>query len=383
MRALLLAFTCQQPYHTLRAAAAAGYSVHVLARGSAKNLKYSRYCSSYHHFNYDPVSGSLDEALAEITRQVTELSIDLIVPTDIISTRLLVALAGRLPVPTPALPDANCFDTLNDKWRFYQFCRDHGVGVPQTWAFDDVDAVKAAINEGALGDESLPFPLIVKPLDSSGGFGIHRIMDKADLKTLDDVQYKPLLAQKMIVGDEVDISVLANKGRIVAYAIQRNLPDKYIFIRHDALLAQASRIVEESGLHGLAHFDAIIEKTTGDVYLIECNPRAWMSIFASKVAGLNFIELSIKPESLDPATPLALIDKEVDDCGSTVKLIVKLMRERSTNKPDYNLLKYNLADPIGKKRSREKGIDAVSFIETAAGSVEYQVAALSALRKPV
>jgi len=360
MRILMLAFSCEQPYHTLRAAAAAGHKVHVLARGGGENLKYSHYCASYHHFNFDPVSCSHDDALAEITRCVHEVSADLIMPTDINSTRLLTALAGRLPVRTPALPDAASFDMLNDKWKFYRFCKEHGLSAPQTWLFEDVDTLKKAIIE-----KEVPLPIIVKPVDSSGGIGIYQIKDKADLDRVDKVQYKPLLVQKMIVGEGIDISVLANKGRITAYAIQRNLPDRYLFIRQDALLTQASRAIEASGFNGLAHFDAILERETGDIYLIECNPRAWMSIFAALVAGLNFIELSIDDKSFDPAKPLCIIDKEVDDCGSTKmllkKIIMKLIKERRLNKPDYNLLKYNLADPVGKKRSRPRaGIGPVA-----------------------
>ena len=381
MRAIMLAFWCKQQYHTLRAAAAAGYSVHVLGRDCAEGLKYSRFCSSYHTFGFDPLSQSLDDALAEITRWAKQLSADLILPSDSISTRLLAAIADRLPVPTCALPAPGVFDMLDNKWQFYQLCKNNGVRVPQTWLFEDVNALKAALIDGAM-----QFPLIIKPVDFGASFGIHRIEDKTDLKALEKVQYKPIIVQKMITGKEVDISVIANKGRIGAYAIQRNLPtDKYQFIRHDPLLAQASRAVEASGLHGLAHFDAIEEASTGDVYLIECNPRPWMSIFASTVAGLNFIKLSINPESLDPATPFGLIDKEVDGGRSTKgllkKVIIKLIKERHINKPDYNLLKYNLADPVGKKYCWRSRFDDLLLPPESPGSIQHQVASLAALRK--
>lgn len=366
MRVLMLAFSCEQPYPVLRAAAAAGYSVHVLGQQSAVRLKYSRYCSSYRDFNFDILSGSLDEALAVMARRIKEVSADLVLPADAVSTRLLVALAGRLPVPTPALPDAACFDMLNDKWQFHRFCMQHGLNTPQTWLFEDVNALKTA-----LAAEGMPFPVIVKPLDCAGGFGIREIKNKADLKILDSVQYKPLLAQKLIEVEElVDISILAHKGRTRAYAIQRNLPDKYQFIRHDKLLAQASRVIEESGFQGLAHFDAVVEKMTGDLYLLECNPRPWMSLSAATVAGLNFIKMSIDPDSHDSAEPFCLVDEEVD--GSTRKLLKKvimgLVKGRNTNKLDHALLKYSFADPLGKKLSRKIISD------------EYQIGALAALR---
>ncbi len=374
MRAIMLAFACRQQYHVLRAAAAAGYSVHVAGKDCARGLKYSRYCSSYHQFDFDPLTQSLDDALGEINRLVKNLSADLILPSDIISTRLLAALAGRLPVPTCALPDTECFDTLNDKWRFYRFCTEHGVRVPQTWLFEDTGQLKEAVLAG-----TVPFPFIVKPHDFMGGLNILRIADQSGLKLLDGLKYKPLLVQKLIIGDEVDISTLSNGGRIGAYAIQRNLPDKYIFVRNDQLLAEASRIVEASKFNGLAHFDAIMERASGNVYMIECNPRAWYSIFASTIAGLNFIKMSLDPGSLDLVNPQCIVDKEVPADKFSVKALVQLMTKFSFSKTYCGFLKYTLADFTGRVLAWRALPDDSRLMPGSAGSVENQVEALAAI----
>jgi biotin carboxylase len=373
-RALLLAFACRQQYHVLRAAAAAGYSVHVLGKDCARGLKYSRYCAGYQDFNFDAVFQSPGAALAEITRHAERVKADVILPSDIVSTRLLSALAGHLPTPTCALPDPACFDMLNDKWRFYQFCREHGVRVPQTWLFEDAERLRAAVREG-----SVSFPFIIKPHNAMGGQGIHRIQNSADLHLLESAKYKSLLVQKLIVGDEIDISLLAHKGRIGVYAIQRNLPERYVFVRHEQLLAQAARAAEAGKFHGLAHFDAIEEKATGDIYLIECNPRAWYSIFAATVSGLNFIKLSLETEKLELDNPPCIADTYVPTSRSTLALVKKIIKKRGIDQAELRLLAYDLADPQGKRYSMQPSFDDMLLPPSSPGSVSGQIAALAAM----
>ena len=374
MRAIMLAFACKQQYHAMRAIAASGYKVHVLGRDCAEGLKYSRFCSSYHTFGFDPLSQSLDDALVEIARWAKQLSADIILPSDIVSTRLLAALAGRLPLPTCALPDPAIFDRWNDKWQFYQFCRDNDVNVPQTWLFADMAQLKTTILKG-----DVSYPFIIKPHDAMGGTGIRRIMNEDDLKCIDLLNYKPLLVQRLIIGGEVDISILANKGQIAVYAVQRNLPDKYKFIRHDQLLEQVSRLVAAGDFHGLAHFDAIEESSTGNVYLIECNPRTWLSIFASAIAGLNFVKLSINPPSRGPDGPLCLVTGEVGN--SMTGLLKKLLKTLKISKADYALLKYNRVDLVGKKYCWQSRFDDSRLPPESPGSIAHQMDALAALRK--
>ena len=375
MRAIMLAFACKLQYHVLRATAAAGYSVHVLGQGCAQGLKHSRFCSSYNTFEFDPLSQSLDDAHEEISRWARNLSADIILPSDIVSTRLLAALSGRLSVPTCALPDPAVFDMLNDKWQFYKFCKSHGVKVPQTWLFEDIGQLTDAINEG-----SVPFPFIVKQHDSMGGSGVVKINDKADAKLLDTVKYKPLLVQKLVVGEDIDIACIAYRGRIGAYAIKRYLPKKYVFVQHAPLLAEASRIIAASGFHGIAHFDAVREESTGDVYLLECNPRVWMSIFSCIVAGMNFVKMNLDPALLDFDNPPHIVGSEVDSQSSTVQLLAKLITEHNTNKSaDYNLLKYNLADPVGKKYITQTRFDDGILASGSPGSIGHQTAFLARL----
>jgi predicted ATP-grasp superfamily ATP-dependent carboligase len=96
----------------------------------------------------------------------------------------------------------------------------------------------------------------------------------------------------MIPGHDVDISVLANRGEIVAFTIQRDeAPDKKCFVVDERLRAAAAEIVRATQFHGLAHFDMRVDADSGAVYAIECNPRVWGSLPFSVWAGVNFIQL--------------------------------------------------------------------------------------------
>ena len=57
----------------------------------------------------------------------------------------------------------------------------------------------------------------------------------------------------------------------------------------------AASICRSSGFNGVMHVDARIDQRTGQVYLIESNPRFWASLTACVLSGLNFVAESIAP----------------------------------------------------------------------------------------
>lgn len=363
MRVLILASGFKLEYHVMRLVVAAGHSAHILGMGAARQFKYSRYCSSFHEFNFDPLSRPLEETLAELKTWINRLSVDLVIPSDIVSTRLLVELGPRLPMPTNALPTLECFDRVNDKWQFFQLCRDNGIRVPQSWFFEDAAKLKAALGKG-----DLQFPLIIKPLDSMNRSGVNPLMNVADARILDTIHYKPVLVQKFITGQYVGIDIVANKGRVGAYAIQRNLSDRYQFVHNAELLSHATRFAEASGYHGAANLDAMEEKGTGHIYMLECNPRFWYSIFALGTAGMNCVEFTIDPSSLDPEHPVSIPDIEILHSKA---VLIKLATTFSLNKTDWKVLQYAFGDPAAKLCS----------VLTRHGSLfDQQVAALAAMR---
>jgi predicted ATP-grasp superfamily ATP-dependent carboligase len=344
MNGLMLGFAFMLPYHVMRTAAAAGVRVHVLGSGASQGLLASRYCASYRRLA-DPEDA--DAVLAEIETVCRRRAIDVILPSDDVSTRLLAGLRGRLPVPSVPLPDLATFDLLNDKGNFTRFCLANGVRVPEGRVFDTAAAVRAALAGG-----SLALPITVKPTNRSGGIGVLHIRDEAELGLLDRADYRPVLVQRHIVGETVGISVIARDGEILAHATQRCDTRRFELFRHPDLYVNAARLVAATRYSGPANFDAVIEAATGDSYLVECNPRFWFTIYLSLIAGLNFMAFALAPPNAAPAGPTTLV-------GEPVSLVLgeTLRRPWRATPAERRLVRYHLGDPILYALNRARLID--------------------------
>ena len=188
--------------------------------------------------------------------------------------------------------NAEALDTLHNKWRFAEICRQHSIPTPTTILLESVNQL-----EEGLFDE-VGFPLIVKPLAGGGGHGVVRLNSYKSLleyvkKNAPGSQF-PLIAQSFIPGQNIDISILATDGQILCSTVQSWINKGILeFTSNPDLYDIATRIIQELNYDGLAHFDMRIDARTDKVYVLECNPRAWNTIAASMWQGVNFIEAGI------------------------------------------------------------------------------------------
>jgi len=338
--ALMIAFAFTLPYHVMRTAAAAGLRVHVLGSGAARGLRMSRGCRGFHEtrFRDDP-----EALLDEIGELVRRHAIEVIFPSDDVSTRLLAALAGRLPVRTSPLPDLATFDLLNDKWRFTRFCRDNGIRAPQGWLFDNIGELRSALDGGEVA-----LPITVKPVNRSGGIGVIHVRDPDELGALDEVDYRPILVQRHIVGETIGISVLCDRGKIVAHAVQRRDALRFELFANADLVDNVARLAALTGYHGPANFDAVV--ADGLSYIVECNPRLWYTIYLSMIAGINFVELAMTPAAFPQPV-------SVDAAEFRLSLRRILCRPWRASRRDWQYLCYCLSDPIPFALQRTRSYD--------------------------
>lgn len=229
-------------------------------------LKLSRHC-----VDYVKVAGSLDELsrpstdiINVLTRLVRERGISVIVPVDVASEYCAALLK-------PLLPEVGFFPSaepetlalLDCKWTFYEFLLAQGLPAPRTWRIDSID-------EG----RRLPLPLVIKPLAGPGGRGVSVVRDAARLEARLSAGI-PVLAQEFLEGEDVDISFLADRGRLVSWAVQTLDSDHvYHYIDDERVVAIARRIAEATRYSGLAHVDMRYEgMSRGSIKVIECNPH--------------------------------------------------------------------------------------------------------------
>jgi biotin carboxylase len=344
MNGLMIAFAFTLPYHVLRSAAAAGVHVHVLGNGASRGLRMSRHCWGYRESHF---AGDADILLEEIRELVRRHEIDVIFPSDDVSTRLLAGLAGRLPVRTAPLPDLATFDLFNDKWNFTQFCLENGVRAPQAWLYDDGDSLRRALDAGEIA-----LPITVKPTNRSGGIGVLHIREPSEIALIDRIDYWPVLAQRHIVGETIGISVLCEHGRVLAHATQRRDTARFQLFANPDLLANVTRLAALTGFSGPANFDAVLADDDGLSYLVECNPRFWYTIYLSMIAGLNFADLALA----DPATRSSEI-ATLDSGEMRFSWRNTLRRPWRATRLDWKFLFYDLSDPIAYLLQRAKSYD--------------------------
>jgi hypothetical protein len=219
--------------------------------------------------------------------------IDWIVPADLPATLLVARGRDRIksarayPVSEPSL-----IETWNDKGKFAALLDELGLPTPRT-------RLIYAAHDPFL--DSLTFPVMVKPPRGEGGNGVRRLDSRTDLDAMLPRFSRrfgwPLLVQDFIPGIDIDLSALADRGRITAWTIQkrhRSHPDLLEFVEHPRILELGAELIRRCRYHGIVHFDMRLDERTGEPVFIEANPRFWSSIRHSMWMGVNFPALGLE-----------------------------------------------------------------------------------------
>ena len=271
-----------------------GVKTHLLTADPHLSARFSRFCKGWHlakHPTTHPARGG--EMLALLEKH----PVDVVLPVTVEGAALVnanrAAFAAR--VALPPLPAAGCLRIANDKTLLSCFARQHDVPVPPFVVFPDDLAESDALAR-------LDFPVLVKPPCGAGGRGIESFADAPALaeylRQLQPAQPgQRLLLQSYVPGEDMGLNVLCLDGRILAYTIQENPlvssppfgPAAGIHLVHDAqALEVGRRLVSCLGYSGMANIDLRRCASTGQIYVLEVNPRCWGTLMGSTLAGVNF-----------------------------------------------------------------------------------------------
>ena len=256
-----------------RAFAAAGYAVHMADCAPCRMARWSRAPVAVHAYA-SPVEDSAGFE-RDLRGLIDGLEPDLIVPT-CEEVFHLAGLARRWPDLARRLyaPDFETLRTLHSKRLFAQACGAHGLPVPQTWSCESSEDLA-----GLPPSETLVF----KPEYSR--FGVHTLV-QPDPSRLASVQPTPdarWVAQRHVAGVEVSFYAACRDGRLSAFSAygsrwRERGGASYGFDAPPApvvanLLAIAEVLARAVVRDGQFACDAIVD-AQGQVWLLECNPRA-------------------------------------------------------------------------------------------------------------
>jgi predicted ATP-grasp superfamily ATP-dependent carboligase len=229
----------------------------------------------------------------------------LLIPADDSANRIVHSTLDRLGVSTYPMPNSSSFEMLNDKWRFHQYCSERGIRVPKAINLSsktelDFDQVCEAVGP----------PFVLKPTNKCNSLGVRVICAKEQLhqEILSNRKYdfSPLIVQSFIPGTNIDISVFADGGHIKHFAVQTRKDKMLCFVQNEELVRFTEAIVRDLRYTGVIHIDARLHAASGEIFLLEANPRFWASLDEATLCGLNFVRAGIYAfmgsESPDPTT---------------------------------------------------------------------------------
>jgi predicted ATP-grasp superfamily ATP-dependent carboligase len=248
-------------------------------------------------------AGSDDgRALLASLRRAVELAPEVvIVPAGLSSTQFLARHRTDLPERNLyPVSDESQIEQLHDKWEFARLCDRLGVRTPRTWLVRSVDDVDAQVPpEGRW---------VVKPIAGHASVGVRIVGSTAEARALvariSDAGLLPVLVQQLVEGDDLDVSVVADHGTVVAHREQRYEGDgRLTYLERPDLADMARAIVAESGLHGVFHFDGLRDAQTDEMFMLECNPRMYASAHKSAYAGFNPVTVGMSVARSEPVDP--------------------------------------------------------------------------------
>jgi len=342
MNALLIAFGYPVQYRALRCASDAGMRVYVLGAEKASGLRFSRFCRRFVAIpatdrDNDGGKESQDAWLRRIEEYIKRFDIGVLIPADAPATRLLAQLQGRLSVPSFPIPPLDTFETLNDKWAFYHLCLQLGLRTPKTWLFPDKPSILKAIAAG-----ELPAKLIAKPLSEAGGMGIVPIDARNATSELEPIDYEPILIQQYIDGWHIGLSVFTAQGQVIAAVVHQILNQCFVFAANEEYVRFGEAIAAHMKTSGVMNFDAQLTPD-GVLYLLECNPRVYLTMDYTAIAGINMVELGMRAWKGYPTTPLTVPNMGVRTPLGLVKALVTPWKIQYS---DLRMALFTLTDPL-------------------------------------
>lgn len=207
------------------------------------------------------------------------------------------------------------FELANDKQKLMEVCERFDIVHPRTCALPNLGNENFGTELKDVA-EYVGFPAMIKPNISAGAKGITKV---TSLQELEDKYpsiaeaFGACALQQYVEQPDYYYNVMLfrrSDGKTAASTIikiRRFFPLKggsscYCeTVEHSFLLEQCERCLERLDWHGFADFDVLEDKRTGELKIIEINPRVPSSLQASFAAGVNFAKIFVDEYLADGA----------------------------------------------------------------------------------
>jgi len=210
-----------------------------------------------------------------------------------------------------------------DKWTLYTWLREQGLPTVET--FEVV----------GLPDGGLQGPVVAKPRSGSSGIGVV-IADSADMLDIDGLD-ESYIVQSKAPGFEVTVDFAVGlDGKVLAIVPRRRIEvrggevSKGVTVEYPAVIDVARDVASRlPGAYGALNVQVFYEPATGEINIIEINPRFGGGYPLAHLAGANFFDALLRDGrgehvdelNWDAGTLLLRYDAEVIVPGFDVRSI--------------------------------------------------------------
>lgn len=230
------------------------------------------------------------------------------------------------------LLDKQLADRLMNKTDFYRTCAELGVPHPLTLV------VEPGADETVLDGMPFEYPVILKPADTDtyprltfeGKQKVYLIDDRAELWSVAEQIFAAgytgdLIVQEYLAGDETVMQVAnsysdrsgvartISAGQVVLTEYNPTLignNNAILSINDEALTGSIQKFLDGVGYVGLANFDVMVDRRTGESKLLEVNLRPGATGYYAMAGGLNVLAAAVRDLVYDRREPFTSSQQE-------------------------------------------------------------------------
>lgn len=276
-----------------------GFDIDII--GSTRDLsRWSRFLSQVAYPTSDFNEGKIDEFL----RFLSNTAYDVLLPVGAKSVYLVARHRAEIEslcqVP---IASQDKVELCLDKTATASFARRLGLKVPSTWAFESLAMLQEHVCD-------LDFPVVVKDRheitkrDPIYAYNTDQLLKSVVLWESDSQSDQPLpLVQQYISGTGCGFFALYQRGvckRVFMHRRIRETPPTggasccAMSVYEPDLMTAGKRLLDALEWHGVAMVEFKRERRTGQLYLMEINPKFWGSLDLALASGVNFPALNVR-----------------------------------------------------------------------------------------
>ncbi|WP_437395469.1 ATP-grasp domain-containing protein [Flagellimonas lutimaris] len=262
----------------------------IISDKPTSSMRYSRFVWKYIHCAMDAKNW-----VNKINDCIGRYQVDVVMPIAENTLEMLIQYKNRLQVDGKVLVPETLkeLDEIRDKRLLALHMSDIGIAPPTFWA-------PTKNRSDGLKSLSKHYPVLAKPaIISGGGMGIVKLKNEEELRDFlsNHDSGKDYLIQEFIEGHDLGCNVICRDGEVMAYTIQVGnmfLKKAYTpqvgldMVHNEEVIKIVKNLMKSLRWNGVANVDMRYDNLTGQYYVLEVNPRYWLTLLASCMAGVNF-----------------------------------------------------------------------------------------------